>query len=725
MSKRISHIIGLLGLSVLVGHSLSAPKGKVAEQFELFDTNHDAKLSAEEIKPAPWAALINGADVDNDGFVTIDEARDRLGRDAAQRLRAGVSSESELLQRFTAGDKNKDGQLSKAELGNLDWLMQLDRDEDGQISLPEMRLAIAKVGQPFEGAPAATPPPPFEAAPSLRQAPRQLKPSENHIGSKITIDPKWKTSADATAKATVIALMSPSCPIGKRFLPELVRLSEAYSKQNVAFHYLRVNDTDDIKSLGLKGAIHDQVNDPILAALGAKSTTDVFVLDAAGTLVYRGAISDQYGLGYSKDAPTQEFLKNALDAVISGRSIEISATAAPGCALDLSDVKAVASDSPLTYHNRISRIIQQNCQECHRAGGVAPFGLETYQQVTAKSGMIRKVVTDRIMPPWFAAKEPGAKHNIWKNDRSLTDQDRQDLLTWLENGKAEGDVKDAPLPRVWPDTWMIGKPDVVYQIPKPIAVKAEGFMSYQNVRMETMLTEDKWVQAWEVQPTAREVVHHVLIFVLPPAGKDKPKRQGGAGSEAYLAAFVPGSSYVNYPAGYAKFLPAGSRLHFQIHYTPNGKATEDQVRVGLVFAKAKPANVVEVVGVANSKLRIPAGADNHPEPATIPVPESVKLIGFMPHMHVRGKAFRYELTLPNGDQRSLLEIPRYDFNWQLAYRYEDPPIIPAGSKIRAIGWFDNSSNNPANPDPTKVVTWGEQTTEEMMIGYVEYCRMGG
>ena len=696
----------VLGLACV----LPAMAGPHAEQFARYDTNRDQKLSVTELAAAPWAPVLAGADVDQDGMVTIEEALDRLGRDSALALRQTLPSENAFLESFAKVDKNHDGALSKRELGDLGWLLKMDRDEDGTVSLPEIKLALAKLRNPWPGPPSDQAPPPFEI-PVSKQAPARLKPTEHHIGRRITLDADWKSSPATTA--TVLALVSPSCPIGKRYLPTLARLEEQFSQRGIAFHFLAINPTDDLNGLPLKGPVHSKNLEPLLAALGAKSSTDVFVLDAAQTLVYRGAIDDQYGLGYSHDSPKQHFLTDALESIIAGQPVAIAATSAPGCALDALPDQAKSTPD---YHGRISRLMQFNCLECHRTGGIAPFRLETYAQVKAKSGMIRQVVSDGTMPPW--GTHVTVQETPWINDRSLSAADRQDLLAWLAADMPEGDSTQAPLPRAWPEAWMIGTPDKIYQIPEPMQVKAEGIMPYRYVTMAMDLPEDRWIQGWEVQPTAREVVHHVLVFTTPADGRDRKPR--GEGNDDFLAAFVPGSNYVRYPDGYGKFIPGGSKLKFQIHYTPNGTATQDQVRLGLIFTPRKPDHVVQVFGIANPGLKIPAGAARHPESASIPVPKPVRLMSLMPHMHVRGQSFRYEITLPNGDVRTLLDVPRYDFNWQHAYRYTVPPRLPAGSRVRAIGWYDNSSANPANPDPKREVRWGEQTSDEMMIGYVEF-----
>jgi thiol-disulfide isomerase/thioredoxin len=524
-------------------------------------------------------------------------------------------------------------------------------------------------------------------------------------------------------KATVLALFSATCPISNKLAPELARIEKDYASKQVRVLLVNTatgNNAEEVEKFladhQLKSVVLSDPGQSLQRSLGASTTTEVFVLDAARTLVYRGAINDQYGLGYSKDAPKKHYLRGALDAVLRDGTPEISATSAPGCALDLAKADAIAANSGLTYHKDISRILQSNCVACHHKDGLGPFSLESYADVIEHAGMIKKQVDRGAMPPWFAAKQEGRAHE-WANDRSLSARDKTELLAWLNSDRAEGSVADAPLPRRYEEQWMIGKPDAVFQIPRPVQVKAEGFMPYQTQTVETSFPEDRWVSAYEVMPTARAVVHHVIVRIH---GKDAKIADREEGRDGFFAAYVPGNSYRVLPDGFAKRLPAGSRMSFQIHYTPNGKAAEDQVKIGLHFAKQAPQYEVHVAALSNPRLNIPAGQANHVETALQVIPGNMMLTAYMAHMHVRGKAFKYELIAADGKTETLLDIPRYDFNWQLQYDLAQPKFIPAGSTIKVTAVFDNSSGNPANPDPNKNVRWGPQTFDEMMIGYVEH-----
>lgn len=521
-----------------------------------------------------------------------------------------------------------------------------------------------------------------------------------------------KLSEFKGSKLTIVAFTNTTCPVSKKYAPALQRLEKEWAAKGVSFLFVNPTKGDKPEGHGFAGRYVHDVDGFLTAALGPTSTAEVFVLDAARTVQYRGAVSDQYGLGYALDAPRSNYLAVALTDLLAGKLPVVQATSAPGCELARPAKLQVAE---VTYHARIERVIQNNCVECHRKGGVAPFVLDTYEAVVANKGMIRKTVDKGTMPPWFAAPPKKGEHSPFANDRTLTEADKKDLFAWLASDMKKGNPADAPLPRNFSSGWDIGKPDSIFEIPKPVAIKAEGTMPYQNVSVDTDFAEDKWVQALEVQPTAREVVHHVLVFALP-----KGVRSGGE-AQGFFAAYVPGNNSLVYPEGYAKKLPKGSSLRFQIHYTPNGKATTDQTRIGLIFAKDKPRYEVRTSSVVNPAFTIPPGADNHKVTGSIPyIPFDARILALFPHAHLRGKAAKYELRTPDGKTQPLLDVPHYDFNWQLQYRFAEPIAVPRGSGLTYTAWYDNSTGNPANPDPKKTVRWGPQTYDEMHLGYVEF-----
>jgi thiol-disulfide isomerase/thioredoxin len=537
-------------------------------------------------------------------------------------------------------------------------------------------------------------------------------------------------------KLTVIALTSITCPLCKKFAPSLARIESAYAKKGVNFVYVNVSGEDSmedmraqVKDLGFRGLYLRDADQAIITLLNAKTTTEVYVVDSGNTLKYRGAVSDQYGIGFSHDAPRQRYLENALDALLAGNPPTINATSSPGCALEIEPKVQKLIQPEITYTRDIARIVQNNCIECHRAGGVGPFSLETFDSVSKRASMIRTVTQEGIMPPWFAAPHVSndGKHpeSQWANDRSLSAAEKEAIITWIAAGKPKGDDKDLPLPRTFSSSeWTIGTPDAVFQLGEPIEIKADGTMPYKNVVVPVNLTEDKWVRAMQIIPTDKSVVHHVLVFVLPEAVVNDPelrRRVSFDESRGYWGAYVPGNDSVIFPDGMAKRLPKQSVLMFQIHYTPNGKATTDQMKLGVVYSTQPPKHAVHTAAIVNRKIAIPAGASNHPETASLSVPADAKVLAFLPHMHVRGKAFRYEFQRAGETQtKTLLDIPNYDFNWQLRYSLREPLDAPAGSTFTGTAWFDNSADNPANPDPTKLVRWGSQTYDEMMLGYIEY-----
>lgn len=354
--------------------------------------------------------------------------------------------------------------------------------------------------------------------------------------------------------------------------------------------------------------------------------------------------------------------------------------------------------------------MQAKCQSCHRPGQVGGFSLLTYEDAYRQSAMIAEVVENRRMPPWHA--DP--RHGRFVNDRRLSATDRAKVLAWVGADAPRGDGV-APAPRTFVDGWTIGRPDVVFEIPTANPVPAQGTMPYVNVSVPTTFTEDVWVQAAEARPGDPGVVHHIIVFV------DAPGKRRGRGAEGlgHLCGYAPGDMPSVYPPGTAKRIPAGSMLRFQLHYTPNGVATSDRSKVGLILAATPPDREAVTLGIANAQFVIPPGAAAHPVRSQVPVLRPTRLLSFMPHMHLHSTSFRYTLERAGSEPEVLLDVPAFDFGWQSHYMLAEPRRLESRHRIVCDAVFDNSPANRANPDPTKAVTWGEQTWEEMMIGYID------
>lgn len=532
------------------------------------------------------------------------------------------------------------------------------------------------------------------------------------------VDEQGQTRDIGTArhKATVIVLRDIDCPVSRKYAPRLKSIQQEFVMPagDVEFIYLFAGTSHSVDEMrqdmtdgGHSGVVARDPDGAFSRALRVSTTSEVFIIDRANTLRYRGAIDDQYGIGYQKNAAENLYLRDALRQVLANTAVAVPATSAPGCVAEYAESIDDKRTGSINYHNRISRILQNNCLTCHHQGGAGPFPLETYAQVMAKRKTIRFVIEDQIMPPWGAKHEPGK----WLNDMTLGEIDENDLLAWIENGSPEGDLKDAPQPLDWPTGWKIGKPDLVLQIPQAIQIPAEGAVKYQYVKVRNPLKEGRWIKAMELKPTAPQVVHHALVFRADEAR--------GGGLQGYFMGLVPGETTSVFDEGFGKYLPAGQELVIQLHYTANGKATSDQTELGFVFYDKKPAREIITLAAGTRNFVIPPGDKNHKVVADYDVKVPGTIISFAPHTHLRGKAFRYDLIYPDGHSLELIDIPRYDFNWQMRYRLAKPVFVPLGSKIRATAWYDNSADNPANPDSTKEVRFGEQTWDEMMIGYFE------
>jgi mono/diheme cytochrome c family protein len=370
----------------------------------------------------------------------------------------------------------------------------------------------------------------------------------------------------------------------------------------------------------------------------------------------------------------------------------------------------------VSFTKDVAPILYKNCAYCHRPGEIAPMSLMTYRDARPWAKSIREKVLDGTMPPWHADPHYGS----FKNDRRLSKQDIDTIVAWVDGGVKEGNSKDLPPAPRFAEGWQIGKPDVVLSMTREYEVPAEGVVNYQYFLVPTGFTEDRWIQAAEVRPGNRAVVHHVIVFV---AGPEAARQRGGLfrqGGIEGLVGTAPGEAPMVLPGGVGRLIKAGSTLVLQMHYTPNGTAQKDRTSVGIVFSR-NPIEKASTGGAAmNRWFAIPAGDDNYAVRSIYNFKEDSHIINLMPHMHLRGKDFEYRLIYPDGTSKIILAVPHYSFNWQTRYEFKEPVAAPKGSRLECVAHFDNSTKNKWNPDPTKTVRWGPQTWEEMMIGFVGF-----
>jgi hypothetical protein len=361
-----------------------------------------------------------------------------------------------------------------------------------------------------------------------------------------------------------------------------------------------------------------------------------------------------------------------------------------------------------SFYKDVLPLFQAHCQSCHRAGEAAPMALTDYATARPWAKAVKQAVVTRTMPPWFA----DAHYGKFSNDARLTDSAIETISAWVDAGAPEGDPKDAPKPVAWVNGWKIGTPEVVIEMPRELEIPAAGTLGYRFVSVPTNFKEDTWVRVAEVRAGDREHTHHIVVSVKEPGSG--PDAQG-----EFLAGYGPGSMPEMLGAGQAKLIKAGSDLVFQLHYTTNGRPGRDRSRVGLILAHEKPRERVMMLAAANVRFAVPAGDADYKVEARVTLHSDATLVSLLPHMHLRGKSFEFRVAYPDGRKETLLVVPHYSYDWQLSYYLERPLRLPKETTIECTAHFDNSANNPRNPDPEKTVRFGAQSWDEMMIGYFE------
>jgi peroxiredoxin len=519
------------------------------------------------------------------------------------------------------------------------------------------------------------------------------------------------------AKLVVVAFLGSECPLANLYGSRLSQLQDEYQDKAVQVIGINSNRQDsvaDVKEYAERQTIEfPLLKDPankIADAFGAERTPQVFVLDQSRTIRYSGAIDDQYGVGVQRRKANQRYLAEAIDNLLADKPVATPTTVSAGCLIGRHRESPPTGE--VTYSKDIAPIFNRHCVECHREGEMAPFSLLSYDDVLGWEDTIVEVISAGRMPPWFADPQ----HGEFKNDARLSESDKELIRQWVKYGSPKGDEADLPEPPTFAEGWRIQNPDQVVKMDdKPFNVPSEGVVDYQHFIVDPDWKEDKYVIAAEARPGNRAVVHHIIAYLVPPGSDPRKDR-----SRMMLVGYAPGSPPNVMANGLAIHVPAGSKLLFELHYTPNGVEQTDLSYVGFQFTdRDSVKKFVEGRAVVNEDFAIPPGAKDHEVVADYRSRRDELLLKMVPHMHLRGKSFRFEAVYPDKRREVLLNVPAYDFNWQLNYILAEPKLLPKGTKIVCTAHFDNSAENPANPDPSAEVRWGEQSWDEMMIGFLD------
>ena len=531
------------------------------------------------------------------------------------------------------------------------------------------------------------------------------------------------------SRFVVLAFLGLDCPLCRLYSERLNELAQRYQSHDVAFLGISPNYSYDLDEIRQWARDHDYtfplLKDPdatLADACGATIVPEVVLLDGERRIRYRGRIDDQLLPGLTRDKATRDDLAEAIDDLLAGRQVVVSEAQAVGCLIQRR--VETADTGRWTFHDDVRPIIQRRCSSCHRPGDRAPFSLISYDQVVTWSDTIRLVLQERRMPPWYA--DP--RHGSFANTSAITEDERRILLEWLDEGQPAGvepivrksdsrlsENENNPLSHA--TGWSIPQPTLIVSMPESFTVPATGIIEYQYILVDLSFKEDLWVRAAEIRPGNRQVVHHSVVFLVPPGHKD-PAMSGELGSACLVVDSIP---QLNLPDGMAKRIPAGWKLLFVMHYTSVGTEQVDQTQVGLLLADPKDVRQEVATHVmVPEALEIPPHARNYRCELSRQFDQDVLLLSLFPHMHLRGKSFRYEADYPDGRSETLLFLAKWDFNWQHNYILSQPKHLPAGTVLRAIAHYDNSADNPANPDPTVTVRDGQQTTDEMFNAYYDF-----
>ena len=521
------------------------------------------------------------------------------------------------------------------------------------------------------------------------------------------------------AKLIVLFVQGNGCPIVRNALPALHEIRTEFADKGIEFLLINANLQDtrasvaaEADAFGIDFPILIDETQLIAESLNITRTAEAIVIDPnAWRMIYRGPIDDRLGYETQKKEAQQHYLRDVLTAYLNDEPVDFKERETLGCIISLPD-----RYQTISYSEQVAPILQQRCQICHQDGGVAPWAMTNYQAIKGWSPMMREVIRTKRMPPWQADPHVGT----FSNDLSLTVSETQTLVHWIEQGSPRGEGVD-PLQEqpVSVEQWPLGVPDLMLTLAQQ-TIPATGLIDYRYQTAAIPISEDTWVRAVDFRPGNRTVLHHGFAFLMPPLKEGEDAGQARLKASDVFATYGPGIEPEAFPEGVGRKLPKGSQFMVELHYTASGREEMDTPQIGLYFSTEKPKSLFRVDGLYNDKIEIPPRTKHYQAEADYVFNQDVILYGLLPHMHYRGKSAQFVAHYPDGSEELLLSVPNYNFNWQRYYNLRQPKPLPAGTRIVLIGVFDNSSQNPANPDPEKMVTWGAFSTDEMLAGYLTF-----
>lgn len=513
----------------------------------------------------------------------------------------------------------------------------------------------------------------------------------------------------ADAGVVVLFFTANGCPVARQSYKGLKALRRAYEPKGVQFWLVNSNSGDDRSSIEKEAREFHIASMPVLldeaqglaALLGVRRTaTAVCIETKTWSVIYQGAMNDQLVEGAQKPEPKEHYLREALEQFLAGEKVARAFTAARGCLISI-------PSQTISYATEVAPLLQKKCFGCHSPGNIGPMKMTSHAKVQGFADMIQEVLLARRMPPWQA----DSVHGSFVNDSSLSVAEARTLLRWIEQGATRGEGEDALAAAQPPSSdWKLGPPDAIVSLPKPEEIPATGVLDYRHIKVKVPFDEDVWLKAAVAKPGNTRVVHHIIARVRIPGQKPDDNQ------DVHLLGWAPGTPEMYFPEGTGKFLPRGSELDFEMHYTVSGKPEQDQSSIGLYVMKEKPRMTLRTQAAVNFEFQLSPDAKTDAV-ATYPFAKDTWLFDLSPHMHLRGDWFKFEALFPDGRRETLLSVPHYDFKWQHTYRLKEPLRMPAGSWLLCTGGFDNSARNPDNPNPKATVRWGEQSFDEMFIGF--------